>query len=151
MITQILIKKALRSCSKKNNIRIPLLVRALKNSDAGMHSAFRYWLTKEISDYLILQVKNTKEIYLFGSTIKGNAGLASDIDLMIVPNKKKFSRQDFLRLEKGLVYNYQKLIGRIKGFSGLLDIKIIKEAEVKAGKGIACLASSIHSPAIKFV
>ncbi|OIN96967.1 hypothetical protein AUJ66_04795 [Candidatus Desantisbacteria bacterium CG1_02_38_46] len=150
MKASILIKEALQFCQEKASWRVSG-ISDLRRGDKWTHSTFRYGLARQISNHLLNNYREIKAVYIFGSTLEDRAGSTSDVDLILVVQKKNELLLHYIRKLKAEVLRaYKKLAGNgTAGLTDLLDVNIVDDEELKQKKGCASLIDSIYTPAIK--
>lgn len=150
MKTNILIKEALRFCREKANGRASGIL-GLRRGDEWTHSTFRYGLARQISNHLLNNYHEIKAVYIFGSTLEDKANSTSDIDIILVAQKKNKPLLCWIkRLKLDILQAYKKLVGDgTADLKDLLDINIVDEKGFRNKKGYASLINSLYTPAIK--
>lgn len=104
---------------------------ALLAGDPGVHSAFRYALSKEFCRYLAEIGTSFRAFYIYGSTMENRAHLHSDVDVIILVYRKTDAIESLLwRAEALLAHVYRTLVG-VNGPDRLLDLHLIDEEDMK--------------------
>jgi predicted nucleotidyltransferase len=144
------VEEALGSCRSKANGKASGIMDHLHSGDAWAHSALRYCLARRISAYLRATCPEVKAVYIFGSTMDENAGITSDIDLLVVvKNRNRRLMRRITELKTAVLGAYKGLIGNGTSALGeILDISILEEKESAERTGYASLMHSVHSPAL---
>ncbi|MFH1013599.1 MAG: PEP/pyruvate-binding domain-containing protein, partial [Thermoplasmatota archaeon] len=111
------------------------------------HWKWRMNKTEEIAETLDPEVYAVKALYLIGSTKEGNAGPASDIDLIVHFEGNEEQREKLLawfqKWSKKLDAENQQRTGLQTG--GLLDIHIITDEDIKNNNSWAAHLTSSYS------
>jgi predicted nucleotidyltransferase len=108
------------------------------------HSDIRYGIAKRIFGYLREKVDGLKGFYIYGSTARGDAGPASDVDLVIIHENKERVRQILETLDQQLTTELNKRNHvRIRR---LLNVRVCSEADVAAGCPCATIIHSLFNP-----
>ncbi len=143
-----LLDRALMFCADRMHRSADQVIQALQEGEPEVHSTFRYAIANGLGAYLGNLGCDFRAFYLYGSAMNGNAGIASDIDLIIVIEHKLDQVCRLLqRLDLALVTSYRSLLGLVSGPVGLLDVHLVdvEEREMRHGYG-AVLCSSETSP-----
>ncbi len=145
---EVLLDRALVFCADRMHRSGDQVVQALREGEAEVHSTFRYAVAKGLGAYLGNLGCDFRAFYLYGSAMNGEAGIASDIDLIIVVEHKLDQVRRLLqRLDLALVTSYRSLLGLTSGPVTLLDVHLVdvEERKMRHGYG-AVLCSSETSP-----
>jgi predicted nucleotidyltransferase len=145
---EVLLDRALLFCADRMHVSTDQVVQALREGVPEVHSTLRYAVAKGLGDYLRNLRCDFRAVYLYGSTMTGNAGIASDIDLIVVVEHKLDQVRNLLqRLDLALVTSYRSLLGLTSGLAKLIDVHIVdvEERLKRHGYG-AVLCSSETSP-----
>ena len=144
----VLFDRALMFCAKRRHTSADQVIQTLREGNPEAHSTFRYAVAKGLANYLGNLGCEFHALYLYGSTMNGNAGIASDIDLIIVvPHKLDQVFSLLQRLDLALVVSYQALLGVAYGPTSLLNVHLVttEEKQERHGYG-AVLCSPETSP-----
>ena len=140
-----LLSSALELCAKQLGVDEPELLEQLRNDSPKAHSVLRYALAKEVAEYLRGLRCGIRGVFLYGSTMTDTAGLASDIDLIVLVEMKLYQAQTLLQhLDLALVTSYRALVGREHLFS-FLDVHLVDVKEERENHGYAALLHSPHT------
>ena len=108
------------------------------------HSDVRYGIAKRIFRYLREKVGGLKGFYIYGSTARGDAGPASDIDLVIIHENKKQVRQILETLDEQLTATFNER-NNVK-IRRLLHACVCSEADIAAGRPCTTIIHSLFNP-----
>ena len=87
-----------------------------------------------------------RAVYLYGSTMNDEAGFCSDIDLIVLVERKRDQARVLLRqLDLALLTSYRTLIGEGHLPATLLDVHFVDEGEEKARRGYGAVLRSLHT------
>lgn len=148
-----LFAQALDFVSQKSQKTIQEVITLLQQEDVWTNSSLRYAL----ADYLCrnslpIDMDNiVKAVYIFGSTLRDEARLTSDIDLIFLVVSKKSIHLNFLKvLDDALLKQYKSLIGKqVRNMKSILNVHLVNRKDVKAKRGYGAVVNSIHNPPIK--
>jgi len=129
---------ALESCARKHGSTVDEALRRLEEGNRESHSSFRYGLAKGLCSYLGSLGCAFREIYVYGSTMDGCANPASDIDVLVVVDKKRDEVSRLLELvDVSLAACYRRLVGLNQNPRSLLDVQIVEDCEAieRSGRG----------------
>ncbi len=145
----ILFEQALEFCSHRYGLSVEAVLRRLEEGDCGIHSTFRYGLAKGLSYYLASLGSVFHEVYVYGSSISESSNPASDIDVIVVVERKRDEIANLLkRLDLSLTSHYRRLVGLKRDPTSLLDIHVINKAEQAERSGYGAVIDGLHSRAI---
>lgn len=140
-----LLSGALALCAKQLGLDEPELLQQLRNNSPKTHSVLRYALAKGVAEYLRDLECGIRGVFLHGSTMTDEAGLASDIDLIVLVEKKVDQARTLLQhLGLALVTSYRALVGREHLFS-FLDVHLVDVKEERENHGYGALLHSPHT------
>lgn len=148
METAPLLDLAVRFCARRLGKSERDVLRDLAGEDPEAHSTLRYSIAKGLSEHLGRLGRAIRAVYLYGSAMNGDARACSDIDLIVVVDRKLDQAQTLLRrLDLALVTSYRALLGGEAGLTSLLDVHFVdaEEEEKRQGYG-AILCSTETSP-----
>ncbi|MBS3975289.1 MAG: nucleotidyltransferase domain-containing protein [Syntrophomonadaceae bacterium] len=137
MLTSILIERSLEFCMRSIGKTREEIISGLALENRETHSWFRYGLAK----YLCACINELDEgmiaAYVHGSTASDTAGIASDIDLIIIiSGEEEYLIRILKSLDHHLVDSYRKLVGvKAEFVSRLLDVKITTNKARKDSMG----------------
>jgi len=114
-----------------------------------MHSTLRYGLAKGLSGYLASLGSVFHEVYVYGSSISESSNPASDIDVIVVVERRRDEIANLLkRLDLSLTSHYRRLVGLKRDPASLLDIHVINKTEQAERSGYGAVINGLHSRAI---
>ena len=141
-----LFEQALEACSHRHGRASADVLRLLEEGDRQMHSTFRYGLAKGLSSYLASLGSIFLEVYVYGSSIKEAANPASDIDVIVVVERRRDEVMNLLkRLDHSLTAHYRQLVGLERDPISLLDIHVIDRKEQTDQSGYGAVIQGIHT------
>jgi len=135
---ELLFLEAVESCARAHGSTVDEALRRLEEGNRESHSSFRYGLAKGLSSYLGSIGCTFREIYVYGSTMDGHANPASDIDVIVVVDKRRDELNRLLNLlDVSLTTCYRQLVGLGQNPRSLLDIQVVErcEASERSGRG----------------
>ncbi len=142
----ILFKQALEVCAHRHGLSAEAVLRQLEKGDCRMHSTFRYGLAKGLSSYLASLGSIFHEVYVYGSSIKEAANPASDIDVIVVVERRRDEIANLLkRLDLSLTAHYRQLIGLERDPVSLLDVHVIDRIEQAERSGYGAVIDGLHT------
>jgi len=145
----ILFEEALECCSHRYGLSIEAVLGRLEEGDCGMHSTLRYGLAKGLSGYLASLGSVFHEVYVYGSSISESSNPASDIDVIVVVEKRRDEIANLLKkLDLSLTSHYRRLVGLKRDPTSLLDIHVINKTEQAERSGYGAVIDGLHSRAI---
>lgn len=136
----VLFTDALQFCCRVHSVSPDEALHCLESGHRKFHSSFRYGLAKGLSTYLGSLGCVVQEVYVYGSTMDGEAHLASDIDVLLVVRKGRDELKRLLGLlDISLASWYRQLIGLKMNPASLLDVHLLEGSEIaeRSGNGIA--------------
>ncbi|MDL2329324.1 nucleotidyltransferase domain-containing protein [Desulfosarcina sp. OttesenSCG-928-A07] len=116
---------------------------------AGQHWQWRHYMAEQIAQSLDMEGLGVKGIYLFGSVNTGDAGMGSDIDLILHVDGNAEQR----RLLAGWLDGWSRSLARINylrtGYEQqkMLDVHMVTDADIAAGNSYAIKITSSVDPA----
>jgi len=127
---------ALESSARTDGSTVDEVLRRLEEGNRESHSSFRYGLAKGVSRYLGSLGCAFREIYVYGSTMDGHANPASDIDVIVVVDKRRDEVNRLLELlDVSLATCYRQLVGLGQNPRSLLDVQIVEECDATERSG----------------
>ena len=142
----ILFEQALEVCSHRHGLSAEEVLQRLEEGDCGMHSTFRYGLAKGLSGYLASLGSVFHEVYVYGSSIGESSNPASDIDVIVVVERRRDEIVSLLkRLDFSLTSNYRRLIGLKGAPASLLDVHVIEKSEQAERSGYGAVIDGLHT------
>lgn len=121
-----------------------------KSVPAQDHGSWRHYMAKQLACAMDMDAFGVKGLYLFGSTATGQAGMGSDIDLLIHVEAAGDGKLEALRL---WLDGWSRSLARINylqtGYEAeqLLDIHIVTDEDIRNGDPFAVHISSPVDPA----
>jgi len=141
-----LFKDALNACACLYGCTPEDVLHRLERGDCELHSSFRYGLAKGLSSYLGNLGTGFREIYVYGSSIGESANLASDIDVIIVVEKRRDEVVNLLKkLDVSLTSHYRRLVGVTRTPVSLLDIHVIERNSQEECMGPGAMFDGLHT------
>jgi predicted nucleotidyltransferase len=146
VITPVL-ERALEQCARRSNVDREAVLDLILCGDLQTHSAFRYALAKAVAWYLGELGATFRAVYVHGSAITDTAGPGSDIDVIVVVDRRCAEADRVIRLvDLALTNGYRRLTG-FCSLSSLLDVHVVDLEEEREGRGFgAVLHSSWAAP-----
>lgn len=120
-----------------------------KTREKQSHWRWRHYMAQQIADTLDMEAMGVKGVYLFGSTNTGEAGMGSDIDLLIHIRQQNPSQR--LIIENWLD-GWSRALARVNylltGYKidKLLDIHIVTDKDISEGNSFAIKINSFTDP-----
>ncbi|PKM85379.1 MAG: pyruvate, phosphate dikinase [Firmicutes bacterium HGW-Firmicutes-11] len=130
----------------KKNALSPLWVA----KDEQDHWQWRHFMAEQIADSMDMETLGVKGIYLFGSTNSGEAGMGSDIDLLLHIKQQSNSQQQSL---KDYLDGWSRALARVNylqtGYKidKLLDVHIVTDEDIAERDSFAIKIDSTVDPA----
>ena len=144
--TDALLRAALLSCARKLGQDATQFRAQLGNGSPVAHSTLRYAIAKKVALYLGELECGVRGAYLYGSTMNDEASFCSDIDLIVLVERKRDQARILLRqLDLALLTSYRALIGEGHLPATLLDVHFVDEGEEKARRGYGAVLRSLHT------
>jgi len=144
-----LFEQALEVCSHRHGFPVEAVLQRLEEGDCGMHSTFRYGLAKALSCYLASLGSVFHEVYVYGSSIGESSNPASDIDVIVVVERRRDEIESLLkRLDLSLTSHYRRLIGLKQAPASLLDVHVMERSEQAERSGYGAVIDGLHNRAI---
>ena len=142
----ILFEQALETCSRRYGLSAEAVLLRLEEGDRKMHSTFRYGLAKGLSCYLANLGPVFREVYVYGSSIKESSNPTSDIDVIVVVERRRDEIANLLkRLDVSLTAHFRHLIGLERDPISLLDIHVIDRTEKAERSGYGAVVDGLHT------
>ena len=145
---EVVLNRAVRFCADRMYATPNRVLRRLQLGEPEPHSTLRYAVAKGIGEYLKDLGCGFRAVYLYGSAMNGDAGICSDIDLIVVVEHKLDQVSNLLqRLDLALVVSYRTLLRSARGPTALLDVHIVDVEQERRSDGYgAVLCSPETSP-----
>jgi predicted nucleotidyltransferase len=141
-----LLDAALRFCSLRLGRTEKEILEDLRREEREAHSSLRYAMAKGLSEYLARLGRSIQGVYLYGSTMNGDARAGSDIDLIVVVGRKLDQAQALLRrLDLALLTAYRELLGSEVGPRSILDVHLVDADEEVERQGYGAVVHSTET------
>jgi predicted nucleotidyltransferase len=141
-----LLKEALAASARRLGRSEEDLLTALQANDAEAHSSFRYAIAKGLGGHLATLGSGVVALYVYGSTMDGGATSTSDIDLIVLVNRKIDPMRSLLRrMDAALVASYRRLLGDLRAPLSLLDAHLVDVEEERERCGYGAVLSSTRT------
>lgn len=141
-----LFEAALDGCARLYGCSAEDALQRLEEGDRELHSSFRYSLAKGLSSYLGSLGSGFREVYVYGSSIGERANLASDIDVILVVEKRRDEMMCLLKkLDVSLTSHYRRLVGVTGKPISLLDIHVIERNAQDECTGPGAMFDGLHT------
>jgi len=142
----ILFEQALEFCSHRCGLSVEAVLQRLEEGDCGIHSTFRYGLAKGLSGYLASLGSVFHEVYVYGSSISESSNPGSDIDVIVVVERRRDEIANLLkRLDLSLTSHYRRLIGLERNPASLLDVHVVDRLEQAERSGYGAVIDGLHT------
>lgn len=142
----ILFEEALDACSHRYGISAEAVLLRLEEGDRQMHSTFRYSLAKGLSAYLATLGSVFHEVYVHGSAIGESANPTSDIDVIVVVERRRDEIANLLKkIDLSLACHYRRLVGLKLAPTSLLDIHVVEREEQAERSGYGAVLDGLHT------
>lgn len=145
-----LVESSLDFCCHKEQSSRNKVIQKMQQGYEDIHSNFRYALAKKLC--LLLQVEQgLRAVYVYGSTVKDNARISSDIDLVLHVEKKDHRLHLLIeKLNSELLTYYKRLVGeQAVNVNRFLDVQLVDDHEVQNKRGYATLITSLYNRPLK--
>jgi hypothetical protein len=145
-----MLEQAADFCAKRLGKTREEVQQGLQAGAPDVNSSFRYALAKGVWAYLSQLSCGLHRIYLYGSALSGDAGTCSDIDLVILVDRKLDQARTLLqRIDLSLTCSYRGLIGCTEEPSSLLDVHLVDAEEEKQHSSYGAVPSSIEASPVR--
>lgn len=135
-----LVEHAIARCSQRRREPADATLEQLRGGDLEAHSAFRYALAEDLGQYLGSLGVSFRALYVYGSTMGGTAAPCSDIDLLVVVERRRDEVLRLLfRIDLALATSYRELVGVASTLTSLLDIHVLDASEARDRRGYGAL------------
>ncbi len=137
---------AVRFCATRLGKDEREIVCALQSGEPEAHSTLRYAIAKGLSEHLAGLGCSIQAVYLYGSSMNGDARAASDIDLIVIVRRVLDQAQALLRrLDVALATAYRDLLGDEEGLRSMLDVHLVDADEEVERRGYGALVHSTET------
>ncbi len=142
----VLLNSATSFCAKRLGLDELQVCHQLRVGSCQAHSTIRYAIAKKVANYLGQLGSGICGVYLYGSAMNDDAGPCSDIDLVILVERKLDQARILLqRLDLALLTSYRTLIGTAHLSRSLLDVHLVDVEEEKKRHGYGAVIRSLHT------
>lgn len=144
-------KEAIEWCCQKDRIQERELYKKLLEGNRLSHSRLRYSLARELARFFHHHIPGAKAVYIYGSAVSDSAHLSSDLDLLILVDRKEAQSMLFVEeIDYHLCHKYTSYLGlEEKRLTKLLHVILIDEDQLKQRRGRAVLINSPFTPALR--
>lgn len=110
-------------------------------SDVTNHSAWRRFMAERIAMEIDYEAFGIRDVYLIGSTESGDAGIGSDIDLILYVDETRFRRHEAMSWLDGWSRSLALMNYMRTGYmtDGLLDIHLVTDRGIREQDSYATL------------
>jgi len=141
-----LFREAIDACSHRFGLPADAILHRLDNGDRVMHSTFRYGIAKSLSSYLASLGCGFCEVYVYGSAVNESSNTCSDIDVIVVVERRRDEIEYLLRrLDLSITSHYRQLLGLGQQPASLLDIQVIDRSEQVERSGYGAVLGGLHT------
>jgi len=141
-----LLQSCIVCCAKQLNLDEQSVHRQLRNGSCQAHSLLRYTIAKRLADYLGRLGGGICGVYLYGSAMNDTAQPNSDIDLVILVERKLDQARTLLQqLDLALLTSYRALIGIARVPRSLLDVHLVDTEEEKMRRSYGAVIHSLQT------
>jgi len=144
--TDVLLDRAISFCTEKLGQDQLQVRQHLSNGSRKAHSTLRYAIAKRTAEYLGQLDCGIRGVYLYGSAMSDDAGLCSDIDLIVLVERKLDQARTLLqRVDLALLASYRALIGSQYLPPTLLDVHLVDVKEEQKCRGYGVVIRSLQT------
>jgi len=144
-----LLESAISCCARQLNLDEQDVRQQLRNGSCQAHSSLRYAVAKRVADYLGQLGGGIRGVYLYGSAMNDTARSCSDIDLVVLVERKLDQAQTLLQqLDLALLTSYRTLIGTARPPRSLLDVHLVDVEEEKIRRSHGAIIHSLQTSPI---
>ena len=141
-----LLKSAVSCCARQLNLDEQDVRQQLRAGSCQAHSTLRYAVAKRVADYLGQLGGGIRGVYLYGSAVNDTARSCSDIDLVVVVERKLDQARTLLQqLDLALLTSYRALIGTAPLPRSLLDVHLVDMKEEKTRRSYGAVIHSLQT------
>ena len=141
-----LIKSAFSCCARQLNLDEQDVRQQLRDGSCQAHSSLRYAVAKRVADYLGQLGGGIRGVYLYGSAMNDTARSSSDIDLIVLVERKLDQARTLLQqLDLALLTSYRALIGTAPLPRSLLDVHLVDMEEEKTRRSYGAVIHSLQT------
>ena len=125
-----LFDQAIEHCRRREGKTREDTLERLRAGDVDVHSTLRYALAKELGQYLGGLGVAFHAIYVYGSAMTESSSPCSDIDVIVVVDRRRDEVDRLLRgLDLALVARFRALFPRSSAMPSLLDVHVVEAGE----------------------
>jgi predicted nucleotidyltransferase len=144
--TEKLFEQAIGACCHRFSLTADVILHRLEDGDRVMHSTFRYGIAKGLSLYLATLGCSFHEVYVYGSSVNESSNMCSDIDVIVVVERRRDEIEYLLkRLDLSITSYYRRLLGLSCHPVSLLDIQVIDRKQQAERSGYGAVLSGLHT------
>ena len=137
------LEQAGADCARRLGVDRDTVFDLLLHGDRSVHSAFRYALAEGIAGHLGGLGAAFQGVYVYGSAAGESAGPASDIDFIVVVDRRCAEAERIIRLlNLSLSHCYRSVTG-FSGPTDLLDVHVVDLDEEHDRRGYGAV---LHDP-----
>ena len=141
-----LLKSAISCCARQLNLDEQNVHQQLRDSSCQVHSLLRYTVAKRVANYLGQLDGGIRGVYLYGSAMNDTARSSSDIDLIVLVERKLDQARTLLQqLDLALLTSYRALIGTAPLPRSLLDVHLVDMEEEKTRRSYGAVIHSLQT------
>jgi hypothetical protein len=139
-----LIERAIDRCARRRGEFSESTLERLRRGDPETHSSFRYALAKGLGEYLGGLGASFRALYVYGSAMGNAASPCSDIDLLIVVERRRDEvARLLLRIDLALATCYRELLQGAPAPASLLDVHVMDASEERERRGYGALLTGL--------
>ena len=137
---------ALSRCAQRIGCGDETFLERLLQGDHASHSLLRYEVAKRLADHLGRLGEGLNEVFVYGSTMTDRAVPCSDIDMLVVLERKSDQAMTLIgRIDLALSAGFRSLLPECRTPDSLLDIHLLDEAEAKTRRGYGAVLNSVQA------
>ena len=141
-----LLESAVSSCARQLHLDEQDVCRQLREGSCPTHSLLRYAVAKRVADYLGQLDGGIRGVYLYGSAMDDTARSCSDIDLVVLVERKLDQARSLLQqLDLALLTSYRALIGTAPHPRSLLDVHLVDLEEERTRRSYGAVIHSLQT------
>nr|MBN1857985.1 hypothetical protein [Candidatus Bipolaricaulota bacterium] len=137
---------ALAECARRIGCGDDDFLDRLLRGDHACHSQLRYATAKRIAEHLGRLGGGLCGVFVYGSTMTDQAVACSDIDLLVVIERKSDQAKALIgRIDLALSTGFRSLLPGCRTPDSLLDIHLLDEDEVQTRRGYGAVLNSVQA------
>ena len=130
---------ALEHCARRSGAGDDETLERLVRGDRQTHSDLRYAIAKRLAEHLESLGAPFLGVYVYGSLMSDTAGPGSDIDMIVVVQKKSDAVTRLLRsVDLVLTSDYRQALGG-SAVTSLLDVHVVDATQERERQGYGAL------------